>query len=118
MKAMKGKKAKRKPFLFKLTNRTSLFLLLLLLLLLVLYCGGSVQGFSPVTQTFLLFSCSAAALALLVFSLAGAIQSLLFLFVVRKLYFVAFFLLYVLSCAFSALAFTLLRILSTIVKGF
>ena len=116
---MKGKKPKRKkPILFKLTNRTSLLLLLMVLLLLALYWGGSVQEFSDVTQTFLLFSCSALALALLVFSLAGALQSLAFLFVQRKLYFVAFFLLYVLSCAFSSLLFVLLRVLSTLAKGF
>ena len=117
---MKGKKAKRKkkPFLFKLTNRISFFLLLMVLFLLALYSGGSVQDFSDVTQTFLLFSCSAVALALLIFSLAGAFQSLLYTFVQRKLYFLIFFLLYILSCAFSAVLFVLLRVISTLSKGF
>lgn len=117
---MKGKKAKRKkkPFLFKLTNRMSLFLLLATLFLLALYTGGSVQDFSDVTQTFLLFSCSATALALFVFSAAGVFQSLVFLFVQRKLYFLIFFLVYVLSCTFSAILFILLRVISTLTKGF
>ena len=116
---MKGKKAKRKkkPFLFKLTNRTSLFLFLAIMFLLAVYSGGSVQGFSDVTQMFLLFSCSAVALALFIFSVAGAFQSLLYTFVQRKLYFLIFFLLHLLSCAFSAFLFVLLRIISTLSKG-
>lgn len=75
------------------------------------------QDFSDVTQTFLLFLCSAVALALFIFSAAGALQSLLFIFVQRKLYFLIFFFVYVLSCAFSAVLFVLLRVISTLSKG-
>ncbi|MBR1910873.1 MAG: hypothetical protein IJ828_00805, partial [Treponema sp.] len=66
-------------FFFRLIKRFTLFLFLQLAVLCVLYVRGSFQNFLDSTQRFLLLFCSIDSAMLFIFSIAGAVQSIVLL---------------------------------------
>ncbi len=104
-------------YLFKLTNRTSLFLFLMLVVLTLFYVSGNFQKFLDSTQSFILVLCSFCAISLFLLSIAGFIESITLFFSVKIKSFLIFTPVYFLSSAFSLLCFMAFRLISTISKG-
>ena len=119
---MKDPKKKQKNriesiFLFKLTRRFSLFLALQQIVLLTLYVSGNVQNFLDSTQLIILALCAVVSVALIVFSLAGIIQSVGFFIASFKKRYIMTFFVYILTLAFSIFLFVALRLISFLASG-
>ncbi len=105
---------KKKPLLFRLTKRVTLFLFLLLLALIVVYVTGNFQKFLDSTQKLILFYAILVSIALVLFSVLSIIESLIFMIALRRielfLYIVPFALCIIVSLVIIALAGSILFI--------
>ncbi|WP_428771582.1 hypothetical protein V1L52_05915 [Treponema sp. HNW] len=93
----------RKPFLFKITNRSILFLFSLSLVLFFFYGAGNIQRFSEQSLKFLLNAVSILSASLLVFIVAGLAQILWYGIKLKTLQFLGFAFLYLVFAFFSVL---------------
>ena len=100
------KTEKQKPFLFKITNRSILFLFSLSLVLFFFYAAGNFQPFSEQSLKFLLTALTFLSAMLSLFIIAGFVQIILYSIKLKKTYLIRFIFLY-LFFLFFALIFIL-----------
>ena len=74
----------RRPLLFRLTNRMTLFLTLLLSSLILFYITGNYQQFLDADQHLILLLCTYTAAALALFSFFSFIEAVVFLIVLKN----------------------------------
>lgn len=105
---------KKKPLLFRLTKRVTLFLFLLLIALIIVYITGNFQKFLDSTQKLILTYAMLVSIALILFSILSIVESLIFMIAQRRLemffYLVPFALCIVVSLIIIALAGSILFI--------
>ncbi|MGI5172064.1 hypothetical protein H0R92_00485 [Treponema sp. OMZ 840] len=91
---MKNRK-KRKPFLFKITNRSILFLFSFSLIIFFFYAAGNRQQFSDENQKLLLNIVRFVSAGLLCFLCAGFVQIVVYLIKTKNKRLIPFLVLYI-----------------------
>lgn len=104
-------------FFFRLVKRFTIFLTLQIIVILSLYIRGSYQNFLDSTQRFLLLFCSINAVMLVIFSIAGLVQSIILLCLNKEKKYILYFLGYLVLIIVISLVFTLLRSITILSLG-
>ena len=104
-------------FFFRLVKRFTLFLFLQLVVLLTLYMRGSFQNFLDSTQRFLLLFCSIDSVMLIIFSIVGAWQSIILLFLNKEKKYILYFLGYICIISLASSIFLILRSITFLSLG-
>ncbi len=107
----------RKPFLFRLTGRFTLFFFLQLILFLLFYVSGNYQHFLDTTQNLILFLCSAISIILILLSLTGLLLSIVFFTIQRKAFYWVYFSCYLFILLTVPAIFIALRVLTILSRG-
>lgn len=113
----KVQKKSKKPFLFRLVWRFTLFFFLQLTLLLLFYISGNYQRFLDITQRFIMFLCSALSLVLIQLALTGLILSIGTFIAKRKAFYWLYFTAYLIILIIVPVIFSALRIITVLSKG-
>ena len=109
-----GKKMHETSFLFSLTSRSVLFLFLETFVLLLLFITGNFQAFADSTQRFILLIAGVAAIALMLFSVCGIIESLVYHFLTKRRRYWSFAGIFFLAVCFSTFVIIFILIISWI----
>ena len=113
----RGIKRHETSFLFSLTSRSVLFLFLETCVLLSLYLAGNFQAFSDSTQRFILLITGIAAIALMLLSICGLTESLVYRILTGRRRYWIFAGVFFLSVCFSTFVIVFIRIISWISEG-
>ena len=100
-----GKGNQNTSFFYKLTGRATMFLILAVMTTFILYVSGNYQQFLDSSQRFLLQWCSILTIILALFSFAGLFLSIVMGIVYRKIRYLLFFLMYLISLVLAVALF-------------
>jgi len=104
-------------FLFTLTFRSFCFFFLLLSVFVLFYISGNYQEFLDSTQHFILVLCSTISIALMLFCIAGTLESLVYFILTKKNKYVIFLIVYIFVFIVSTLLLLAVRTISSLSAG-
>ena len=95
---------KKKPLLFRLTKRVTLFLFLLLTAILIVYITGNFQGFLDSTQKIILLYAVLSAIALIFFSIFSILETIIYTIALRRIELIFYLVPFLLCILYAAIA--------------
>ena len=98
---------KKKPLLFRLTKRVTLFLFLLLSAILIVYITGNFQEFLDSTQKTVLLYAVLSAIALFFFSIISIIETIIFTIALKRVSLIFYLLPFFFCILYAIIAITL-----------